>query len=191
MPSCHVYFSFVLQNKAKCTSQVTGRNICKYFLETICIIIFFKPITTKYSVCHRSSLPVCPPLQSVKRVADKAADASLTGRNLRAVMAACAVSKKTSLCRAKGGHWTQPGDSASSEDTTDRKEKTDHYIEDSSSSINCSSCVHGEDEGGKMKPVCLSPMQEFCLEFKKALSGFSWLDTSVRRELVEAARRES
>ena len=100
-------------------------------------------------------------------------------------MSACSVSRRVSLRRAKGGHWTQQGDVASGEDTADDPTKTACSVE--GSSIN-SNCAPGQEGSRKVASSSLPPMQEFCVEFEKALSGFFWLESSVRRELIEAAR---
>lgn len=134
-------------------------------------------------------------------MADKAAEASLTRENLRTVMGACSVSRKEYLRRAKGGHSTEQGNGASDGDMADHQEKrADRCAEGSSSSSNCALGEEGggkvvplsfppiEEGGGKAMPLSFSPMQEFSLEFERALNGFSWLGSSVRRELVEAAR---
>lgn len=130
-----------------------------------------------------SRLPV--PLQSVKRVAGKASQANITRENTRAVMGACSVSRRIVLHRAKGGHWTQQEDVASGEDTADDPTKNACCVERSSISSNC---APGQEGGSEVAPLSLSPMQEFCFEFERALSGFFWLESSVRRELIEAAR---
>lgn len=142
-------------------------------------------MSATHTMCFTRPFNLIPPVptpahwtlssQSVKRVAERAADIRLSRDVLRRVMHACSASRKHVMRRAKAA-----GNQSSAREAIR-----------SNASLAANQDGGGGDAGGGGSPL-FSPrllhLEHFVLELDEAVGNVEGIDMSVRQRLVSAAR---